>query len=77
MALDRSLVKILACPVDKGSLLYFRDEMILYNPRLRRRYRIAGDVPVLLAQEAETVSDAEHSRLIELAGTTNAIRTLT
>lgn len=77
MALDRSLVKILACPVDKGSLLYFRDEMILYNPRLRRRYRIAGDVPVLLAQEAETVSDAEHSRLIELAGTTHAIRTLT
>lgn len=77
MALDSSLLKILACPVDKGSLLYFRNEMILYNPRLRRRYRIADDVPVMLAQEAEAVSEAEHSRLIQLATGSGAVRTLT
>ena len=63
MALEHALLKILVCPVDKGGLLYYDDEMALYNPRLRRRYPIRNDVPVLLAQDAETVSAAEHSRL--------------
>ena len=40
MALDPQLLEILACPEDKGPLLYFADEETLYNPRLKRRYRI-------------------------------------
>ena len=39
MALDPQLLEILACPEDKGPLLYFADEDALYNPRLHRRYR--------------------------------------
>jgi uncharacterized protein len=77
MALDRALLKILVCPVDKGTLLYFDDELTLYNPRLRRRYRIDGGVPVLLAQHAETVSPAEHTRLLERASTGQAVSTRT
>ena len=38
MALDPKLLEILACPEDKGPLLYFEDESSLYNPRLHRRY---------------------------------------
>jgi len=34
MALDPKLLEILACPEDKGPLLYFEDEQALYNPRL-------------------------------------------
>lgn len=75
MALEQALLKILVCPVDKGSLLYFDDERLLYNPRLRRRYEVAGDVPVLLADEADTVSEAEHSRLLRRAGTGAAVPT--
>ena len=63
MALDARLLEILACPEDKGPLLYFDDEQTLYNPRLKRRYRINDGIPVLLVEEAETVSDAEHERL--------------
>lgn len=63
MALDPKLVEILACPKDKGPLLYFADEDALYNPRLRMRYRIADDIPVMLIDEAETVDDAEAERL--------------
>jgi uncharacterized protein len=63
MPLDTALLKILACPVDKGSLWYFEDEWALYNPRLRRRYPIEGEVPVLLAHRAEPVTEAEHLRL--------------
>ena len=51
MALDPQLLEILACPQDKGPLLYFADEDSLYNPRLRRRYRIRDGIPVLLVEE--------------------------
>ena len=63
MALDPMLLEILACPEDKGPLLYFADEDSLYNPRLRRLYAIRDGIPVMLIDEAETVSDAEHDRL--------------
>ncbi len=63
MALDPLLLEILACPEDKGPLLYFSDEDSLYNPRLHRRYAIRDGIPVMLIDEAETVSDEEHERL--------------
>lgn len=63
MALDAQLLEILACPEDKGPLLYFPDEDSLYNPRLRRRYPIREDIPIMLVDEAETVDEAEHQRL--------------
>ena len=67
MALDQLLLEILACPEDKGPLLYFEDESSLYNPRLKRRYAIRDDIPIMLIDEAETVSDDEHHRLIAKA----------
>jgi uncharacterized protein len=63
MALDPQLLEILACPQDKGPLLYFVDEDLLYNPRLRRKYRIDDDIPVMLIDEATDADDAEHERL--------------
>ena len=67
MALDTQLLEILACPEDKGPLLYFQDEDALYNPRLRRRYAVRDDIPIMLIDEAETVDDAEHERLVAKA----------
>jgi uncharacterized protein YbaR (Trm112 family) len=67
MALDPKLLEILVCPEDKGSLLYFESEHALYNPRLKRRYEIRDDIPVMLVDEATTVDDAEHERLMAKA----------
>ncbi|MCV7299994.1 Trm112 family protein [Mycobacterium barrassiae] len=65
--LDEKLLSILVCPEDRGPLLLVDDEC-LYNPRLRRAYRIDDGVPVLLVDEAVTVTDeAEHTRLLERA----------
>lgn len=69
MALDPKLLEILACPKDKGPLLYFADEDSLYNPRLRMRYRITDDIPVMLIDEAEVVDDSEAERLTAKAAT--------
>ena len=63
MTLDSRLLEILACPTDKGPLLYFADEDLLYNPRLRLGYRIDDGIPVMLPEEATEVDDAEHGRL--------------
>jgi uncharacterized protein YbaR (Trm112 family) len=76
VALEGALLKILACPVDKGSLIYFADQMMLYNPRLRRRYEIANGIPVLLAQRSTTVPETEHARLLQLADDSEAVWTL-
>jgi uncharacterized protein YbaR (Trm112 family) len=67
MALDSQLLEILACPEDKGPLLYFEDEQALYNPRLKRKYEVRDDIPVMLIDEATTVDDAEHQRLVAKA----------
>ena len=69
MALDAKLLEILACPEDKGPLLYFEDESSLYNPRLKRRYAVRDDIPIMLIEEARDVDDGEHARLIAKAET--------
>lgn len=67
MTLDPRLLAILACPKDKGPLLYFENEDCLYNPRLHLRYRITEGIPVMLVDEADAVDDAEHERLVAKA----------
>ena len=65
--LDQRLRSLLVCPEDRGPLLLVGDEF-LYNPRLRRAYRIEAGVPVLLISEAATITDdAEHQALLERA----------
>jgi uncharacterized protein len=67
MSLDPLLLDVLACPVDKGPLLWFEDEGILYNPRLKKSYAVDDGVPVLLVDEAAEVGEAEHERLMAKA----------
>ena len=67
MALDPKLLEILACPEDKGPLIYFETEQFLYNPRLHRRYAVRDDIPVMLIDEAETLEEAAHTAVMALA----------
>jgi uncharacterized protein YbaR (Trm112 family) len=76
MTPDDPLMKILACPLDKGPLhLLTREEAgaeagakaredALYNPRLRRRYPIVDGIPQLLPSSGEQVSEEEHEELL-------------
>ncbi|KAA0924723.1 MULTISPECIES: Trm112 family protein [Streptomyces] len=82
---DDPLLKILACPLDKGPLLLLERETrsagegepgepegVLYNPRLRRRYPIVDGIPQLLPSSGEQVTDDEHERLLLRAGGSRA-----
>lgn len=62
--LDDKLLSILVCPEDRGPLLLIGDDEMLYNPRLRRAYRIEDGIPVLLIDEAVAVSDDEEHELL-------------
>jgi uncharacterized protein YbaR (Trm112 family) len=64
--LDDSLLSILVCPADRGPLKLVDQGggQLLYNPRLRRAYRIDDGIPVLLIDEARDVDDDEHARLM-------------
>ncbi|MFJ2769757.1 Trm112 family protein [Streptomyces sp. NPDC087300] len=72
---DDPLLKILACPLDKGPLHLLSPadplgaepvlEEALYNPRLRRRYPIVDGVPQLLPSSGEQVPEDEHERLLK------------
>ena len=66
---DDSLLSILVCPADRGPLVLvdLGDGEVLYNPRLRRAYRIEDGIPVLLIDEARDVDDDEHARLMARA----------
>ncbi|GHH36435.1 Trm112 family protein [Streptomyces candidus] len=57
------LLKILACPLDKGPLTLLPTGDVLYNPRLQRRYPIVDGVPQLLPSSGEQVDASEHQRL--------------
>ncbi|ORA20608.1 Trm112 family protein [Mycobacterium arosiense] len=61
--IDDALLNILVCPQDRGPLVLVGSEL-LYNPRLRRAYRIEDGIPVLLIDEARDVGDDEHARLM-------------
>ncbi|MEU7578937.1 Trm112 family protein [Streptomyces sp. NPDC041068] len=68
---DDPLLKILACPLDKGPLHLltpeepFVPEEALYNPRLRRRYPIVDGIPQLLPSSGEQVPEDEHEQLLK------------
>ncbi len=74
MKSDDPLLRILACPLDKGPLhLVVPDgpdgaeaaAEALYNPRLHRRYPIVDGIPQLLPASGEQVSDDEHEELLQ------------
>ena len=56
MTLDSALLAILACPEDKRPLYYIESESVLYNPRLKRTYEIRDGIPVMLVEEATTLT---------------------
>jgi len=64
--IDETLLSILVCPADRGPLVLVGPGAgnELYNPRLRRAYRIEDGIPVLLVEEARDVDEDEHARLM-------------
>jgi uncharacterized protein YbaR (Trm112 family) len=53
----QELLDILACPVCKGSLEYDRENEKLICRACRLKYRVEDDIPIMLVEEAERISE--------------------
>ncbi|MGH7725230.1 MAG: Trm112 family protein [Candidatus Eiseniibacteriota bacterium] len=56
MALSEDLLSILVCPQCKGDLLYNKEESHLTCPVDKLRFRVVGDIPVMLLDQAERLA---------------------
>ncbi len=57
MAISKELLDILACPQCKGDLELEKDEKGLICRRCNLKYTIAGDIPVMLVDEAIKIDE--------------------
>lgn len=57
--MDTRLLELLVCPVTKGLLEYDRDRQELWSRSARLAYPVRDGIPVLLENEARTLSDDE------------------
>ncbi|MES3001577.1 MAG: Trm112 family protein [Pseudomonadota bacterium] len=61
--MDPKLIELLVCPVTKGHLDYDRARGELVSRSARLAYPIRDGIPILLEDEARTLSDDELERL--------------
>jgi len=61
--MDKKLLEILVCPVTKGPLHYDKENQELISKSARLAYPIRDGIPVMLEDEARTISDDEAEKL--------------
>jgi uncharacterized protein YbaR (Trm112 family) len=61
--MDPKLLELLVCPVTKGFLDYDRNRQELLSRSARLAYPVRDGIPVLLEEEARTLSDEELERM--------------
>ncbi len=57
--MDSKILELLVCPVTKGPLRYDADKQELVSLSARLAYPIRDGIPVLLENEARTLTDEE------------------
>jgi uncharacterized protein YbaR (Trm112 family) len=61
--MDPKLLELLVCPVTKGHLDFNRERQELVSRSARLAYPIRDGIPILLEQEARTLTDDELERM--------------
>ena len=57
--MDTRLLELLVCPVTKGPLEFDREKLELVSRSARLAYPVHDGIPVLLENEARTLTDEE------------------
>jgi len=58
-AMDTKLLELIVCPVTKGKLEFDREKQELISRSARLAYPVRDGIPVLLENEARTLTDTE------------------
>ena len=64
--MDTKLLELLVCPVTKGPLNFDRERQELLSRSARLAYPVRNGIPILLENEARTLSDEELDQLAVL-----------
>ena len=62
--MDTRLLELLVCPVTKGPLEYNREKQELVSRSARLAYPVRDGIPVLLENEARTLTDEHPAGLV-------------
>jgi uncharacterized protein YbaR (Trm112 family) len=57
--MDAKLLDILVCPLTKGALIYDKTKQELISVQAGLAYPVKDDIPVMLEEEARTLSPEE------------------
>jgi uncharacterized protein len=57
--MDTKLLELIVCPVTKGPLEFDREKQELVSRSARLAYPVRDGIPILLENEARTLSDTE------------------
>jgi uncharacterized protein YbaR (Trm112 family) len=57
--INPDLLNILCCPESKADLVLDGETLVSTDRKTRRRYRIEDDIPVMLIDESEQLSEVE------------------
>lgn len=61
--MDSKLLELLVCPVTKGHLDFDHEHQELISRSARLAYPVRDGIPIMLEEEARTLSDEELERL--------------
>lgn len=65
MALSKELLEILCCPETKADLVLDGNFLVSTDRETRRRYRIEDDIPIMLIEESEVLSQEEWAEIMK------------
>jgi hypothetical protein len=70
--ITKELLATLRCPETKAPLVLDGEWLVSTDATSRRRYRIEGDIPIMLIDESETLDEAAWRAATERAKRTDA-----
>lgn len=68
LPIDQDLFDLLVCPLSRAPLKWVDGRLVSTDGETRRAYRIDGDIPVMLTDEAETLDQATWQHLMDQDG---------
>jgi len=68
MKLDPEVLKLLVCPETKAALVQDGATLVSTDESTRRRYRIDGEIPIMLIEESEVLDEETWRKIMQRHG---------
>lgn len=66
--ISKELLDILCCPETKADLVLDGETLVSTDKNTRRRYKIENDIPIMLIDESEKLSNEEWEKIMRRHG---------